>query len=81
MFSVGEFAVFASAADLKAYVPAYSRNPTVPPAQPFDGNWVVIGVVLVGVVLLVRRMKPPAEKKDEPPAAAAAKPPEPPAKA
>ena len=36
MFSVGELAVFEHASDLKAYVPAYSRNPTAPPAQPFD---------------------------------------------
>ncbi len=77
LFSVAEFAVFATADALKAYVPSYVR--TAPPPQPFDGNWIVIAVVLAGVVMLVRRMKAPeiaaeapkeekAEQKEEPPA-------------
>jgi len=75
MFSVSEVAVFANGADAKAFTPGYVRNPSNPPPQPFDLNWVVIAVVLVGIVYLVRGMKPPeatepaaAEaKKDEPP--------------
>jgi len=82
LYSVAEFAVFSNADALKAYVPSYVR--TAPPPQPFDGNWIVIAVVLAGIVMLVRRMKAPEiadgptdepkdapkdEKKEEPPAA------------
>jgi hypothetical protein len=81
MFSVGELAIFATGPEAKAYVPNYVRNPATPQPQPFDGNWIVIAVVLAGIVVLVRRMKPPdtatatadgapsaeAENKNEPP--------------
>lgn len=82
LFSVAEIGIFATPEALKAYVPSYVR--TAPPPAPFDGNWIVIAVVLAGIVMLVRRMKSPEvaegpkdaakdapkdEKKEEPPEA------------
>ena len=75
MFSVGEIAVFSSGPQAKTFVPSYVR--TAPPPAPFDGNWVVIALVMIGLIALVKRMKQPEaeaaapapEKKQEPPPA------------
>lgn len=75
MFSVGELAVFSSGPQAKAYTPSYVR--TAPPPAVFDGNWVVIALVMIGLVALVKRMRQPEaaepapapEKKEEPPPA------------
>lgn len=68
MFSVGELAVFANGAEAKTFAPTYVR--TAPAPQPFDGNWIVIAVVMVGLVALVKRMKTPeaqeASQQDPP---------------
>jgi hypothetical protein len=73
MFSVGELAVFKSGQEARTFVPKYVR--TAPEPQPFDGNWVVVAVVLIAVVALVKRLKPmeakeTVEAKEEPPPAA-----------
>ncbi|MBK7860453.1 MAG: hypothetical protein IPJ65_17935 [Archangiaceae bacterium] len=69
MFSVAELGIFATGGEAKAFVPSYQRNPANPAPQPFDGNWVVIALVLAGIVFLVRRMKPADEKTEAAPAA------------
>ena len=74
MFSVGEIAVFSSGPQAKVYAPSFTRNPAAPTPQPFDGNWVVIALVLMGLTALVKRMRQPERA---PATAAAAAAPEP----